>query len=131
MASTALASNIPYVLLLLFSLATQAYLLPLGGPSPADVGDACGGLFSNLLAECESYVLKNGPKAVNPSPVCCAAVKAIDRTCFCSHVTSELLKLVDIHKVVDVARICNKPLSPGKCGNVTIPSSTSPQVFAS
>ncbi|XP_010521543.1 PREDICTED: uncharacterized protein LOC104800444 [Tarenaya hassleriana] len=81
----------------------------------------CGLSLPDLVAKCEQFVMGGGPK-VPPSAECCGAVKGANVPCVCSLVTPSLEKLVNVEKVVYVARTCGLTVPAGmKCGSYTVP----------
>jgi hypothetical protein len=75
------------------------------------------GDLQGLITQCAVYVKKNVPK-MQPSPECCSVVQKVDISCACQKITKEIEQMVDMEKVVFVARSCGKPLAPGtKCGS--------------
>jgi hypothetical protein len=84
------------------------------------MGKSCEGDVLGLVSQCEKYVRKSGPK-IKPSWGCCAVMKNADVPCVCSLVNKEIEQVIDMEKVVYVARCCGKTISPGtKCGSKLI-----------
>ncbi|XP_059430490.1 uncharacterized protein LOC132164090 [Corylus avellana] len=85
------------------------------------MGKGCEGDVLGLASQCEKYVRKSGPK-IKPSWGCCAVVKNADVPCVCSLVNKEIEQVIDMEKVVYVARSCGKTVAPGtKCGSYSVP----------
>ncbi|KAH7511326.1 hypothetical protein FEM48_ZijujUnG0023400 [Ziziphus jujuba var. spinosa] len=77
-------------------------------------------VLGNLVSQCSNYVMKTGSK-VKPLASCCKAVKAVDVRCVCNFVTKDIERIVDMEKVVYVARSCGKKIKSGtKCGSYTV-----------
>lgn len=80
----------------------------------------CKGDFQGLVTQCAMFVQKNVPKQ-DPSPACCNVIRSVDIPCACSHITEEIEKVIDMEKVVFVAKSCGRPLPTGtKCGSKNI-----------
>ncbi|XP_015873782.3 uncharacterized protein LOC107410818 [Ziziphus jujuba] len=81
----------------------------------------CEASIPSLIAECQQYVSKTGPK-IQPSAGCCSVVKDLDIPCVCKMVTKEVERLVSMEKVVFVGRSCGLKIAKGtKCGSYTVP----------
>lgn len=73
--------------------------------------------LGSLVSQCSNYVKKSGPKH-KPLPSCCKAVNAVDVGCVCALVTKDVEEMIDMEKVVYVARFCGKKIKSGtKCGS--------------
>ncbi|KAL4600803.1 hypothetical protein ACB092_11G225900 [Castanea dentata] len=86
------------------------------------VGDDCQGDMQGLVAQCAMYVQKSMPK-MNPSQQCCSVIQRADMPCVCQHMTKDVVKMVDMKKVIFVVQYCGRPVAPGTtCGSYTVPS---------
>ncbi|KAG6630327.1 hypothetical protein I3843_13G008700 [Carya illinoinensis] len=82
---------------------------------------ACQGDLQGLITQCAMFVQKNLPKS-NPSPGCCSVIQTVDIPCACKHITKEVEQVVDMEKVVFVAKYCGRALPAGtQCGSYTVP----------
>lgn len=81
------------------------------------MGKSCEGDVLGLVSQCEKYVRRSGPE-VKPSWGCCAVVKTVDVACVCKLVNKDIEQVIDMQKVVYVARSCGKTVAPGtNCGS--------------
>lgn len=81
------------------------------------MGKSCEDDVLGLVSQCEKYVRRSGPQ-VKPSWGCCEVVKTVDVPCVCNLVNKDIEKVIDMAKVVYVARSCGKTVAPGtKCGS--------------
>ncbi|KAM4082270.1 hypothetical protein ACJW30_11G159200 [Castanea mollissima] len=86
------------------------------------VGDDCQGDMQGLVAQCAMYVQKSMPK-MNPSQQCCSVIQRADMPCVCQHMTKDVVKMVDMKKVIFVVQYYGRPVAPGTtCGSYTVPS---------
>ncbi|KAH7511331.1 hypothetical protein FEM48_ZijujUnG0023900 [Ziziphus jujuba var. spinosa] len=91
----------------------MAVILAMGN---SGVRAQCEASIPSLIAECQQYVSKTGPK-IRPSAGCCSVVKDLDIPCVCKMVTKEVERLVSMEKVVFVGRSCGLKIAKGtKCG---------------
>ncbi|KAB1225568.1 hypothetical protein CJ030_MR1G002477 [Morella rubra] len=75
---------------------------------------------AGLVSQCQKYVSKSGPK-LKPSKECCAVVNAVNVPCACKLISKEIEGLINMEKVVFVARSCGKEIARGtKCGSFTV-----------
>ncbi|XP_040991102.1 uncharacterized protein LOC121238332 [Juglans microcarpa x Juglans regia] len=81
-------------------------------------GQACQGDLQGLITQCAMFVQKNVPKS-NPSPGCCSVIQTVDIPCACKHITKEVEQMVDMEKVVFVAKYCGRALPQGPSVEVT------------
>ena len=103
-------------ILLLVFLAITGILFS-GNNNNMVVGDDCQGDMQGLVAQCAMYVQKGMPK-MNPSQQCCSVIQKADMPCVCQHVTKDVEKIIDMEKVIFVARYCGRPVAPGTtCGS--------------
>ncbi|XP_015571197.1 non-specific lipid-transfer protein 3 [Ricinus communis] len=83
---------------------------------------SCNTDLTDLVSKCQRFVIKTGPK-FSPSPSCCAVVKNVDVACVCDLITKEIEDMIDMDKMVYVARSCGKKISAGtKCGSYIVPT---------
>ncbi|KAE9616266.1 putative bifunctional inhibitor/plant lipid transfer protein/seed storage helical [Lupinus albus] len=79
----------------------------------------CDSDMQSLVTQCAMYVEKFLPQ-LDPSEGCCNVIKSANFPCVCQHITQAVLQIIDINKVVYVAKTCGKPLPSGtNCGGIT------------
>ncbi|CAN6476412.1 unnamed protein product [Victoria cruziana] len=77
--------------------------------------------LANLGVRCRQYVARDLPPAP-PSDGCCNLVRSTDLVCACGRITPGMESMIDMQKVVDVAKKCGKPIPSGtRCGSITVP----------
>ncbi|XP_062200518.1 non-specific lipid transfer protein GPI-anchored 24-like [Phragmites australis] len=107
------ASRLAATLLLLAAAAAGSVL-----PSPLAEVPACQNHIDALQTTCLQFVKKDGPK-VQPSPDCCATVKALadaDVPCVCDYLGSPAAReKISLEKVFYVTKQCGVTI-PGTCG---------------
>ncbi|CAN1751117.1 hypothetical protein LINPERHAP1_LOCUS4238 [Linum perenne] len=86
----------------------------------AEAEAECGVNTGDVINNCQTYVMKGGPKTA-PSKQCCAAIKGADITCACKNIlTPAIQNLIDMGHAVYVGRTCGLKIPAGmKCGSVT------------
>ncbi|KAB2021378.1 hypothetical protein ERO13_D07G126100v2 [Gossypium hirsutum] len=83
----------------------------------------CETSIPKLISQCGQYVEGSGPETT-PSKACCDVITSLDIPCMCKYVTPDVEKLVNMEKVVFVAKSCGLTLQPGmKCGSFVVPPS--------
>ncbi|KAJ1418520.1 Bifunctional inhibitor/plant lipid transfer protein/seed storage helical domain [Sesbania bispinosa] len=74
--------------------------------------------LKHLVAECHLYIERSMPQT-DPSKDCCAVVKKVNFPCVCLNLTKKMKELLDMQKIIYVAKFCVNPNPPGtKCGEV-------------
>nr|TKW17261.1 hypothetical protein SEVIR_5G354700v2 [Setaria viridis] len=82
---------------------------------------ACDDNLSDLIKECQQYVMPPKDPKIPPSDSCCRVVQKADFPCLCSKVTKIIEGIVCMEKAVYVAEKCGRQVPHGfKCGNFMI-----------
>ncbi|KAB1225567.1 hypothetical protein CJ030_MR1G002476 [Morella rubra] len=112
-----MAVSSPKIFYLALAL-TMAFAGTLVSGERRTLAQSCGDTdVAGLVSQCETYVSKSGPK-VKPSKECCAVVNAVNVPCVCKLVSKQIEGLINMEKVVFVARSCGKEVA--KAQNVEV-----------
>lgn len=83
----------------------------------ADPTPNCQANYRTFREQCYTYYQKFG-KRETPSEECCKAANAIDLSCICSFVDSDLVQNINMEAMVAVLGSCGKNIPSGhKCGS--------------